>query len=249
MTRTLFIGLIGCTLAASVGWAVAPSYSLSNAAAPRQTQSHLAPPAAPPSACRYSDKTTYFPQGSPTYAVLDTALRLPSGWKPASLVKISAGATLQPSAAKAWRDMRKAAKRAGVTLHAVSAYRSESYQLTVFNRNVRRHGRAHALKFVARPGHSEHQLGLTVDIGYAPGTAVTSEVLVHPKTRNQKVAAWLGARAWRYGWVRSYPKGKVAATCYESEPWHWRYVGPAKAADVRAARVTLRSYLWHLRPQ
>src|SRR4029079_7567934 len=59
-----------------------------------------------------------------------------------------------------------------------------------------------------------------------------------------KAGAWLRANAWKYGFVMSYPKGKSTVTCYGYEPWHFRYVGRAEAAKVRASGLTLREYLW-----
>ena len=199
-----------------------------------------------PPRCTLGDTTTDV-HGRKGYDVLlDTTLRLPRGWKPPTLESIGGGLRLQPAAADAWRTLRAKARADGIALHPISAYRSEDYQRGLFARNVRKHGRAHALKYVARPGHSEHQLGLTLDIGYAPGTAITAEWSSKPRNRNQRAASWLTSRGWRYGWVRSYQKDKVARTCYESEPWHWRYVGPAKASALRSEGVTLREFLWRL---
>lgn len=188
--------------------------------------------------------TTVLPSGSATLAVLDTRYRLPKGWRPTALVDVQPGKRLQPHAARAWQQMRSAAHAAGLRLALISAYRSETYQHTVFNRSAKRNGRAHALRYVARPGHSEHQLGLTVDLGTAAGVALEAEPVAHPKTRAQRTAAWLAANAATYGWVRSYPTGMQARTCYASEPWHWRYVGPAEAAAQQRQRTTLREFLW-----
>jgi hypothetical protein len=54
----------------------------------------------------------------------------------------------------------------------------------------------------------------------------------------------MGANAWRFGFVMSYPRGAIAETCYEYEPWHYRYVGRWTAARIHDAEVTLRSWLW-----
>ena len=59
-----------------------------------------------------------------------------------------------------------------------------------------------------------------------------------------KAGAWLGANAWKYGFVMSYPKGKTSVTCYMYEPWHFRYVGRTVAKAVHDSKLTLREYLW-----
>jgi hypothetical protein len=55
---------------------------------------------------------------------------------------------------------------------------------------------------------------------------------------------WMKAHAWEYGFVMSHPKGATALTCYEDEPWHFRYVGRELAARIRATGMTVREYLW-----
>ena len=56
--------------------------------------------------------------------------------------------------------------------------------------------------------------------------------------------AWLRVNAWKYGFVMSYPKGKTAVTCYQYEPWHYRYVGRTRARLIRSSGLTLREFLW-----
>ena len=95
-----------------------------------------------------------------------------------------------------------------------------------------------ALRQSARPGHSEHQMGTTMDI-------------TSPSVGNDLVSAfgdtpegkWLAANAHTFGFVMSYPPGKEATTGYIYEPWHFRYVGKAEAAAVRASGLTLHEYL------
>ena len=43
-----------------------------------------------------------------------------------------------------------------------------------------------------------------------------------------KAGKWLGANAWKYGFIMSYPKGKTSLTCYMYEPWHFHYIGRAR---------------------
>lgn len=213
-----------------------------NATPRTATASATQPRPAPP--CGFADVTTVFPRGRAALSVLDTTFRLPSGWHPPSLTRVQGGLQLQQPAAEAWRKMRSAAANVGIRMVLISAYRSEAYQHTVFNRSARKNGRAHALRYVARPGHSEHQLGMTVDLGTAAGVALEAEPQAAPKTRAAKLATWLAKNAADYGWVRSYPQGMQGKTCYASEPWHWRFVGVSEARAWKGQRFTLREFLW-----
>ena len=94
---------------------------------------------------------------------------------------------------------------------------------------------------MARPGHSEHHLGTTFDLG--------SKLDRTPAWKFEDWAMtptgeFLKNNAWRYGFVMSYPKDKQEITCYQYEPWHYRYLGRPMAADVMASGLTLREYLW-----
>ena len=95
-----------------------------------------------------------------------------------------------------------------------------------------------AITFSARPGHSEHQLGLTIDFVAVGDTGLTSNWEATP------TGAWMAQNAWKYGWLMSYPKGKKALTCYSYEPWHYRYVGRDLAEKIHDSGLTTREYLW-----
>ena len=89
-----------------------------------------------------------------------------------------------------------------------------------------------AAKSSARAGHSEHQLGTTIDFRSYGGSAPW----YYRDWGTTKAGAWLKLNAWKYGFVMSYPKGKTSVTCYAYEPWHFRYVGRAVAAKIHASR-------------
>lgn len=239
------ISAISAALAVLTAITCAPSAATTNDLRPKFASVVTTLVAAVPPKCKIGDVVTKLRGKDGRYAVLDTYHRLPSGWKPARLTWVNKTQQLQLPAASAWRKLRLAAASAGITINIVSAYRSGGYQETVFNRNVKKHGRAHALKYVARPGHSEHQLALTVDIGLGAGVALRSEpVAGKPATKAERAANWLHNNAATYGWVRSYPKGGLAATCYAPEPWHWRFIGVEEAEKFTASKLTLREYLW-----
>jgi D-alanyl-D-alanine carboxypeptidase len=102
-----------------------------------------------------------------------------------------------------------------------------------------------ALLSSARPGHSEHQLGVAIDFSTRSGEDPWTYRDFATETR---AGEWLSANAWKYGFIMSYPKGKTAKTCYAYEPWHYRYVGVAEAAAVHASGLTLREWLWQHQP-
>ena len=96
------------------------------------------------------------------------------------------------------------------------------------------------LKESARAGHSEHQLGTTVDFRGYGGSAPWN----YTDWGTTKAGAWLKGNAWKYGFVMSYPKGKTSVTCYQYEPWHYRYVGRTRARTIRSSGLSLRQFLW-----
>lgn len=142
---------------------------------------------------------------------------------------------LRVDAANALVELANAAAREGYALSTDSGYRSYATQESVFAMWVAVLGLEQAERTSARAGHSEHQLGTTVDLcgstGCLDAFAGSSE------------AAWVAAHAWEYGWLVSYPDEKEGITGYAPEPWHIRFVGRQTAATVRASGLTLHEYL------
>jgi D-alanyl-D-alanine carboxypeptidase len=212
-----------------------------------------APPAGPtvaatdasPPACGYRDVETEL-SGYDDWSrtVLDTSYRLPASYAPRDLVAIARAGL--PGSGQVRRlvipdltDLVRAARASGVPLAAVSGYRSYDSQAGTFAQWIRKKGYRGALAGSARAGHSEHQLGTAIDFTSYPGVKPWYFVWFGSMT-----ARWLGANAWRFGFVASYPAGKGRLTCYNHEPWHYRYVGRSTAAAVRTSGATLREYLW-----
>jgi len=133
--------------------------------------------------------------------------------------------------------LRDAARSAGRPLVIVSAYRSYAQQVLTFDYWVGIGGYAQALRTSARPGHSEHQLGTTLDFG--DGSAAPWE---YDDWATTPTGAWLEQHAAEFGFVMSYPKGKSAVTCYDYEPWHYRWVGRTLALPVTASGRPLREF-------
>ena len=195
--------------------------------------------------CRYDDILTT-PRGYGDWSVtlVDTILRVPRGYVPPDLVAtseagIDGGGKVRAVMIDDLRAMTEAAAAADAPIAVQSAYRSYEAQERVFDGWVERLGYNRALEVSARPGHSEHQLGLALDVrndnGGSPFTGTFAST---------PAGKWMRAHAWEFGFVMSYPRGSIELTCYDFEPWHFRYVGRELAALVRASDLTLREYLW-----
>jgi D-alanyl-D-alanine carboxypeptidase len=196
-------------------------------------------------ACRYDDILTT-PRGYADWSttLVDTILRVTKTYVPPDLVPVSEAGlggkdTVRAIMVDDLRAMAQAAAIANAPLGVESAYRSYAEQKIVFDSWVSRLGYARALEVSARPGHSEHQLGLALDFKTKGSTSpFVGDWGTTPAGK------WLKANAWQYGFVNSYPKGDIALTCYDYEPWHYRYVGRDLAAQIRDSGLTPRQYLW-----
>lgn len=138
---------------------------------------------------------------------------------------------VDPTAYDAFLRMRDAASKDGINLFIKSGYRSYATQKNIYNNYVSRDGKDNADTYSARPGHSEHQLGLAFDINSLDTSwADTAE------------GKWLAKNAHRFGFIIRYPKDKVAITGYMYEPWHVRYIGNALAQSVYSSGKCLEEY-------
>ncbi len=144
------------------------------------------------------------------------------------------------------QQLMKDAEAAGAPLTLVSAYRSADRQTYLFNRKVKYYlGRGlsqadaevTAQTVVERPGHSEHQTGLSMDITDRSYTGLTT------KQETTKGYQWLYAHAADYGFILRYPKNKEDVTKVIYEPWHFRYVGQEAAQAIMSQGITLEEYL------
>ncbi|HET7629159.1 MAG TPA: M15 family metallopeptidase [Bacillales bacterium] len=142
-------------------------------------------------------------------------------------------------AAEALEQLFAAAKQDGIRLMAISGYRSYERQVSVFNWHVSQKGSVEkANRVSARPGQSEHQTGLSMDISSEQiGPDLTQ------KFGDTKAGKWVAAHAAEYGFILRYPPGKEAITGYEYEPWHLRYVGKQPAETIANHHLTLEEYL------
>jgi D-alanyl-D-alanine carboxypeptidase len=198
-------------------------------------------------ACAYKDILTRYRKLSEWRRTsLDTRLMVGRSYRPRDLVSvrragIEGTGRVRTVVIDDLRAMAEAAERAGKPIAVRSAYRSYQDQVATFASWVRASGRKAALKASARPGHSEHQLGTTIDFRSASSAKAPWDYDDWATTGPGK---WMKRNAWKYGWVMSYPKGKAGKTCYRYEPWHFRYLGRERARYIHDSGLTTREYLW-----
>jgi D-alanyl-D-alanine carboxypeptidase len=192
--------------------------------------------------CRLDDVLTE-PRGYDDWAttLVDWNLAVGRTYKPTDLVSIfnagvTGGGLIREVAFDDLKAMATAARKAGVPLGSVSAFRSYAQQNKLFATYAQGYGFEDAITFSARPGHSEHQLGLVIDFAAAGTTTFVNE--------ETPTGAWLAKNGWKYGWLMSYPDGKDELVCYHYEPWHYRYVGRDLAEKIHDSGLTIREYLW-----
>jgi D-alanyl-D-alanine carboxypeptidase len=181
--------------------------------------------------------------------LVDWLLRVPRSYRAPDLVPVSEAGIAGPGRIRAvaiddLRAMTRAAARNGTPIAVNSPYRSYAEQVASFNGWVNVDGYEDAITYSQRPGHSEHQLGLTIDfMTLGGGSALQGDWATDPS------GAWMADNAWKYGWLMSYPLGDNGElfnprTCFHYEPWHYRYLGREIAAQVHRSGLTIREYLW-----
>ena len=156
---------------------------------------------------------------------------LPDGYAPPDLVDtLSAGIPADGSQrirsliVPDTRRLIASAAEAGCDLYIGSGFRSQAYQAQVFAAQTARFGNPDtAERYSARPGHSQHQLGTTIDFTSA-----------FRGFRGSDAAAWLQAHAHEFGFILPYTPASQACTGYIDEPWHARWVGPHLASSLQA---------------
>lgn len=173
--------------------------------------------------------------------------KLPDNYQPSDLIYPDIPFTFKQKAEK--RQMRAeagaaveklfaGAKKQGVKLLGVSAYRSHASQAALFNYYVNQDGYEAARKYSAVPGTSEHETGLAIDVTGGDGQCAAENCF-----EGTQEAIWLQDHAAEYGFIIRYPKGKDEVTGYQYEPWHLRYVGKAVAKEITNRGITLEEYV------
>lgn len=126
----------------------------------------------------------------------------------------------------AFQSLVQAAANDGYSLWNASGFRSYETQEQIYNNYVYTHGQATADTFSARPGHSEHQTGMAIDVNNPSDSF-----------NGTPEALWLKEHCVDYGFIIRYPEGKQDITGYKYESWHIRYVGVEMAKKLRDAGI------------
>ena len=139
------------------------------------------------------------------------------------------------------QQMFNDARAAGLSLFVREGYRTKEDQQQILDERIqeyenqgdsREEAQKAAEEYVALPGTSEHELGLSVDIN-----ADTQ------KCSSDAVYQWLNENAWKYGFIKRYPSDKTDITGISNEPWHYRYVGKEAAKAMKEQNLCLEEYL------
>lgn len=164
-------------------------------------------------------------------------------WTPQELKSVGNDQSIDSRIYSAYHAMVSAAKKDGVSLWVVSGYRSYSKQNRLYNNRVTRsknenpsftqeEAEADAARNVARPGTSEHQLGLAIDFNS-----------VETSFADTKAGKWLKEHAAEYGFILRYEEDKQDITKVTYEPWHYRYVGAKHALTMQEKGMCMEEYI------
>jgi D-alanyl-D-alanine carboxypeptidase len=141
---------------------------------------------------------------------------------------------LSNPAYQAFIGMFNAAKEDDITIIISSGYRTQAEQQETYDEYVDRYGQNKAETLAARPGYSEHELGLSLDVS-APGSTSSN-------FDTSDAFRWLSENAYKYGFILRYPENKEDITGYAYESWHYRYVGEEVATKIHELDITFDEY-------
>ena len=139
---------------------------------------------------------------------------------------------IERNVAKAFYDMAEAASKEGLELMVSSGYRSYKDQEEITNTYLELYGQNYVDNYVAKPGFSEHQTAMSLDIA---SKSVNTFV-------NSDEYTWMMDNAYKYGFILRYPKSKEDITGYKCEAWHYRYVGKKIAKYIKENNITYDEY-------
>lgn len=166
---------------------------------------------------------------------------LPENYEPEDLVTVSnkyyygENHKLRKIAYDAFIDMWNAAQKENIYLIMNSSYRSYETQVKVYDNYKNTKGTSYADKIAARPGYSEHQTGLALDI-FSKENTTTSNF------KNSTAHVWLQNNAHYYGFIERYQEEWKDITGFAEEAWHWRYVGVDAATYIHDNNITFEEY-------
>ena len=174
-----------------------------------------------------------------TLVLVNKNNRLNDDFIPEDLIKLDLNYSndqkyLRKEAALSFYKLSSDAKKINYRIIIVSGYRSYTYQEKLFEYYVKEKGMNYALMCSAKPGHSEHQTGLAID--------VEGSNLDYDLFEESKEFDWMKKNAHKYGFILRYPKGRENITGFKYEPWHYRYVGKKVATIIYENDITFEEY-------
>ena len=189
------------------------------------------------------DAEKSFPQDDISlYYLIDKKHNISSDYEPTNLVKLvknedyiinKTTLSLRKDVEAALRVMAQAAKEDGIMLDVSSTYRSYATQERTFNYWVSVDGLEEAERESARPGTSQHQLGVAIDFGNIEDSFALTDS-----------SKWLVENAAKYGWSLSFPQGYEDVTGYRYESWHYRYIGVEACAFQKKWFNDIQQYMF-----
>ena len=160
---------------------------------------------------------------------------IPEDLEPISVLYSNEDKYLRKDAKEAFENLSRDASVLGYKIIAVSAYRDYHYQDKLYNNYIEEKGNDYADKCSARPGHSEHQTGLAVDVMGSNND--------YDEFENSIEFEWMKNNAHKYGFILRYPENKTKITGFKYEPWHYRYVGVELATELHELNITYEEYM------
>lgn len=142
---------------------------------------------------------------------------------------------MRAPAAEALKKMFDGALADGIELIAVSGFRSYETQQIIYEKRLEQTSQEYVDVYIAKPGSSEHQSGLAMDLGTWECHNLTEAFA------DTEAYAWLSEHACEYGFLVRYPQAGTESTGYAYEPWHVRFVGDA-AKEIKASGLTLEEW-------
>lgn len=168
------------------------------------------------------------------WVIVNKQRPLPAGYTPNDLTYAS-GEQVRLVTAGPLNNLIASAKKDGINLSVLSAFRSYDYQKNLYNSYVAKDGVSKADQYSARPGHSEHQTGLAVDLG-------NGQCNLQVCFGETPAGKWLQKYSHEYGFIIRYGNGRDNLTGYQYEPWHLRYVGIDLAYELYKSNQTLEQF-------
>ena len=162
--------------------------------------------------------------------------KLDENFVPPELIELNncsnGGEYLTKEAKESFDKLCKAITDEGLSLGTTSAYRSYQDQESTYNYYLKNNGKEYADSYASRPGFSEHQTGLAIDVK-------STKASPFKITKEYK---WMVENAYKYGFILRYPDNKENITGFKSETWHYRYVGEEVAKYLHENDITYEEY-------